>query len=144
MCTCVETIQQTYIGVKRQTEIIAEKSFDIDSFLDKINSVKKQVVSVTNDINDFVELVRQHFVDLNAEDSQMFYKEFVETRAKMFQVYTNLCRSSLYVGMKSAVKEFRSSIDAYSEMCSDLQEFNIKLTKNLEYKELFADLNTIS
>lgn len=68
MCTCVETIQQTYVGVKRQTEVIAEKSFDIDSFLDKINSVKKQVVSVTNDINDFVELVRQHFVDLNAED----------------------------------------------------------------------------
>lgn len=144
MCTCIETIQQTYVGVKRQTEVIAEKSFDIDSFLDKINSIKKQVVSITDDINSFVELVRQHFVDLNEEDSLMFYKEFIETRSKMFQVYNKLCQSSLYVGMKSAVKEFRSSIDAYSEMCNDLQEFNIKLPKDSEYQNLVEKLNALA
>lgn len=144
MCTCVETIQQTYVGVKRQTEIIAEESFDMDSFLDKINSIKKKVVSVTADINSFVELVRQYFVELNAVDSLMLYNEFVATRAIMFQVYANLRNSSVYVGMKTAVKDFRSSINAYSEMCQDLQEFNIKLSENVKYQELLKDLDAIA
>ncbi len=144
MCTCVETIQQTYVGVKKQTEVIADESFDIDAFLDKINSIKKKVVAVTDDINAFVELVRQHFVELNAEDSQMFYNEFVLTRAKMYQVYTKLRKSSFYVGMKSAVKDFHSSIDAFSEMCSDLHEFNVKLSNNSDYKDLVADLDAIA
>ena len=144
MCTCVETIQQTYVGVKKQTEVIADESFDIDVFLDKINTIKKMVVAVTDDINSFVELVRQHFVELNAEDSQTFYDEFVLTRAKMYQVYTKLRKSSYYVGMKSAVKDFHSSIDAFSEMCSDLHEFNVKLSNNLDYKDLVADLDAIA
>lgn len=144
MCTCVETIQQTYVGVKKQTEIIAEESFDMDSFLDKINSIKKKVVSVTADINSFVELVRQYFVELNTADSLMLYNEFVATRAIMFQVYANLRNSSVYVGMKTAVKDFRSSINAYSEMCQDLQEFNIKLSENVKYQELLKDLDAIA
>lgn len=144
MCTCVETIQQTYIGVKRQTEVIAEESFDMDFFWDKINSVKKKVVSVSNDINSFVELVRQYFVELNTEDSLMLYNEFIVTRAKMFEVYANLRNSSVYVGMKTAVKDFRSSIDAFSEMCQDLQEFNIKLSENVKFRELLKDLDDIA
>lgn len=144
MCTYVETIQQTYVGVKRQTEVIAEESFDMDSFLDRINSIKKKVVSITDDINSFVELVRQYFVELNAADSLMLYNEFVATRAKMYQVYANLRNSSVYVGMKTAVKDFRSSIDAYSEMCQDLMEFNIKLSGNVVYQDLVKDLDAIA
>lgn len=32
MCTCVETIQKTFISVKKQTEKIDVYSSDIDSF----------------------------------------------------------------------------------------------------------------
>ena len=62
MCTCVETIQKTFVGVKKQTDKIDDCSFDIDNFLDKINSIEKPVEKVTRDILKLVELVHEHFV----------------------------------------------------------------------------------
>lgn len=144
MCTCVETIQRTFADVKKHTDEMAVCSFDMDDFLDRINSIKKPVEEITGDINHFVELVRQYFVDLSAEDSQELLTEFVKTRAKMYQVYANLCKSKYYIGMKNAVKDFRSSIDSYSEMCHDLQEFNIKLSQDPEYENLVKELVAIA
>ena len=106
MCTCVETIQKTFIGVKKQTDKIDVCSSDIDSFLDRINSIRKPVENVTGDILQFVELVREHFVELNGDDSKMLLDEFVKTRQKMYVVYAKLHKSSLYVCMKTAVKNF--------------------------------------
>ena len=144
MCTCVETIQRTFADVKKQTEEIAVYSFDVDVFLDKINSIRKPVIETKNLINDFVELVRSNFVELSAEDSRMLLAEFVKTRARMYQVYKKLTKSSYYIGMKEAVKDFHSSIDNYNEMCHDLESFNIKLSENPEYGTLLKDLNAIA
>lgn len=144
MCTCVETIQKTFVGVKKQTEIIDDCSFDIDSFLDRINSIKKPVEDVTRDILKLVELVRDHFVELNAEDSVLLLNDFIKTRQKMYEVYAKLHKSSLYVGMKNAVREFRHSADLYSEMCEDLQKYNIDLSKDSDYQNLTERLNAIA
>lgn len=144
MCTCVETIQRQFAGVKKQTDEMAVCTFDVDDFLDKINTIRKPVLEIIDDINNFVELVRYYFVELNAEDSKMLLVEFVKTRAKMYQVYSKLKKSEYYIGMKEAVKEFRCSIDNYSEMCHDLESFNIKLSENPEYGMLLKELNAIA
>ena len=144
MCTCVETIQKTYVDVKEQTDIIDDCSFDMDSFLDRINSIRKPVEDVTRDILKLVELVHEHFVELNAEESVLLLNDFVKTRRKMYEVYVKLYRSSLYVGMKNAVKEFRHSADLYSEMCDDLQKYNVELSKDSDYQNLTERLNAIS
>lgn len=144
MCTCVETIQRTFVGVKKQTDKIDDCSFDIDSFLDRINSIKKPVENVTRDILKLVELVRDHFVELNAEDSVLLLNDFIKTRQKMYEVYAKLHKSSLYVGMKNAVRDFRHSADLYSEMCEDLQKYNIELSKDSDYQNLAERLNAIA
>lgn len=144
MCTCVETIQKTYVDVKEQTDIIDDCSFDMDSFLDRINSIRKPVEDVTRDILKLVELVHEHFVELNAEESVLLLNDFVKTRRKMYEVYVKLYRSSLYVGMKNAVKEFRHSADLYSEMCDDLQKYNVELSKDSDYQNLTERLNAIA
>lgn len=144
MCTCVETIQKTFVSVKKQTDEINVCSSDIDSFLDRINSIRKPVEEVTRDILQFVELVRNHFVELNAEDSASLLNDFIKTRQKMYEAYTKLRNSTLYVGMKNAVKEFRHSADLFSEMCDDLQKYNIDLSKDSEYQDLVDRLNAIS
>lgn len=144
MCTCVETIQKTFVSVKKQTDEINVCSSDIDSFLDRINSIRKPIEEVTRDILQFVELVRNHFVELNAEDSASLLNDFIKTRQKMYEAYTKLRNSTLYVGMKNAVKEFRHSADLFSEMCDDLQKYNIDLSKDSEYQDLVDRLNAIS
>ena len=144
MCTCVETIQKTFISVKKQTEKIDVCSSDIDSFLDRINSIRKPVEDVTRDILKLVELVHEHFVELNAEESVLLLNDFVKTRRKMYEVYVKLYKSSLYVGMKNAVKEFRHSADLYSEMCDDLQKYNVELSKDSDYQNLTERLNAIA
>jgi hypothetical protein len=144
MCTCVETIQKTFVGVREQTERIDDCSFDMDSFLDRINSIRKPVEDVTRDILKLVELVHEHFVELNAEESVLLLNDFVKTRRKMYEVYVKLYKSSLYVGMKNAVKEFRHSADLYSEMCDDLQKYNVELSKDSDYQNLTERLNAIA
>lgn len=144
MCTCVETIQKTFIDVREQTEKIDDCSFDIDIFLDRINSIRKPVEDVTRDIIKLVELVHVHFVELNAEDSILLLNDFIKTRQKMYEVYTKLRKSSLYVGMKNAVKEFRHSADLFSEMCDDLQRYNVELSKDSDYQNLTEKLNAIA
>lgn len=144
MCTCVETIQNTFIGVKKQTDKIDVCSSDIDSFLDRINSIRKPVENVTGDILQFVELVREHFVELNGDDSKMLLDEFVKTRQKMYVVYAKLHKSSLYVGMKTAVKNFYYSANLFSEMCDDLQKYNIELPKDSDYQDRVEKLNAIA
>ena len=144
MCSCVETIQKTFVGVKKQTDEINVCSSDIDSFLDRINSIRKPVEEITRDILQFVELVRDHFVELNAEDSALLLTDFIKTRQKMYEAYTKLRNSTLYVGMKNAVKEFRHSADLFSEMCEDLQKCNIELSKDSEYQNLVERLNAIA
>lgn len=144
MCTCVETIQKTFVGVKKQTDIIDNCSFDIDSFLDRINSIRKPVEDVTRDILKLVELVHDHFVEINAEDSVLLLNDFIKTRQKMYEVYAKLYKSSLYVGMKNAVKEFRHSADLFSEMCEDLQKYNVQLSKDSDYQNLTEKLNAIA
>lgn len=144
MCTCVETIQKKFIGVKEQTEKINSCSSDMDSFLDKINSIRKPVEKVTRDILQFVELVHEHFIELDVDDSKMLLNEFVKTRQKMYVVYAKLHKSSLYVGMKTAVKDFYYSANLFSELCDDLQKYNIELPKDSDYQDQVEKLNAIA
>ena len=62
----------------------------------------------------------------------------------MFEAYKKLHNSTLYIGMKNAVKEFRHSADLFSEMCEDLQKYNIELSKDSEYQDLVERLNAIA
>jgi uncharacterized membrane-anchored protein YhcB (DUF1043 family) len=144
MCTCVETIKNTFVGVKKQTDEIDVCSSNVDSFLDRINSIRKPVEEVTRDILQFVELVRDHFIELNAEDSASLLNDFIKTRQKMYEAYNKLRYSTLYVGMKNAVKEFRHSADLFSEMCEDLQKYNVQLSQDSDYQNLTERLNAIA
>lgn len=144
MCTCVETIQKTFYDVKKQTDKIAVSSSDIDSFLDRINSIRIPLEGVTGDILELVELVRLHFVELDAKDSIELLHDFLKTRNKMYEVYAKLYRSTLYVGMKNAVKEFHHSANLFSELCDDLQKYNVELPNDSIYQSQVDKLNAIA
>lgn len=62
----------------------------------------------------------------------------------MYEVYTKLYKSTLYIGMKTAVKNFYYSANLFSEMCDDLQKYNIDLPKDSDYQNQVEKLNAIA
>ena len=62
----------------------------------------------------------------------------------MYDVYTKLYRSSLYVGMKNAVKEFHHSANLFSELCDDLHKYNVELPDDSMYQSQVEKLNAIA
>ena len=143
MCTCIAEIKASYTQVRKQAEYAVEKSYDIDDFLDAVNVVKKQVALVTDETNALVELVRNHFTEITVAEAEDLLALSGHIQKKMQQVYLNLLRSPLLVGMEQTVELYRQSMSDFDELCRDMRTFNVNLAQDTEFQRVSAMLNDL-
>jgi hypothetical protein len=143
MCTCIAEIKASYTQVRKQAEYAVEKSYDIDDFLDAVNVVKKQVALVTDETNALVELVRNHFTEITVAEAEDLLALSGPIQKKMQQVYLNLLRSPLLVGMEQTVELYRQSMSDFDELCRDMRTFNVNLAQDTEFQRVSAMLNDL-
>ena len=143
MCTCIAEIKASYTQVRKQAEYAVEKSYDIDDFLDAVNVVKKQVALVTDETNALVELVRNHFSEITVAEAEDLLALSDPIQKKMQQVYLNLLRSPLLVGMEQTVELYRQSMSDFDELCRDMRTFNVNLAQDAEFQRVSAMLNDL-
>lgn len=143
MCTCIAEIKASYTQVRKQAEYAVEKSYDIDDFLDAVNVVKKQVALVTDETNALVELVRNHFTEITVAEAEDLLSLSGPIQKKMQQVYLNLLRSPLLVGMEQTVELYRQSMSDFDELCRDMRTFNVNLAQDTGFQRVSAMLNDL-
>ena len=134
MCTCIAEIKESYTQVRKQAEYVVEQSYDIDDFLDAINAVRKPLDSVTSETNALVELVRSHFTEITVPEAEELLQLSEPIQKKMQQVYLNLLRSPLRVGMEQSVDLFRQAMSDFDELCHDMKTFNIDLAQDEHFQ----------
>ena len=135
MCTCIAEIKETYTQVRKQAEHVVEQSCDIDDFLDAINEVRKELDCVTDETNSLVELVRDHFTEITVLEAEELLLLSEPIQKKMQQLYLNLLRSPLRVGMEQSVDLFRQAKSDFDELCHDMKTFNIDLAQNEHFQQ---------
>lgn len=135
MCTCIAEIKESYTQVRKQAEYVVEQSYDIDDFLDAINAVRKPLDSVTSETNALVELVRSHFTEITVPEAEELLQLSEPIQKKMQQVYLNLLRSPLRVGMEQSVDLFRQAMSDFDELCHDMKTFNIDLAQDEHFQQ---------
>lgn len=143
MCTCIADIKAGYRQVWKQAEYAVEKSCDIDDFLDAVNVVKKQVALITDETNDLIELVRNHFTEITVTEAEDLLSLSGPIQKKMQQVYLNLLRSPLLAGMEQTVDNYRQSMSDFDELCHDMRTFNVSLAQDVEFQRMSAMLNDL-
>lgn len=135
MCTCIAEIKESYTQVRKQAEYVVEQSYNIDDFLDAINAVRKPLDSVTSETNALVELVRSHFTEITVPEAEELLQLSEPIQKKMQQVYLNLLRSPLRVGMEQSVDLFRQAMSDFDELCHDMKTFNIDLAQDEHFQQ---------
>lgn len=143
MCACIDIIKETYTDVLEQTEYVAKQSFNMDDYLDAIIHFTKQFESLTEKINNLVELVRDHFTELTVEESKDLLAESRIMRKNMTQLYKTTCDSSLYPGLKTVVKKYHESVSDFSELCNDLDTWNVRIPADVEFQKTIDTLNSL-
>lgn len=134
MCTCIAEIKESYTQVRKQAEYVVEQSYNIDDFLDAINAVRKPLDSVTSETNALVKLVRSHFTEITVPEAEELLQLSEPIQKKMQQVYLNLLRSPLRVGMEQSVDLFRQAMSDFDELCHDMKTFNIDLAQDEHFQ----------
>ena len=135
MCTCIAEIKESYTQVRKQAEYVVKQSYDIDDFLDAINAVRKPLDSVTSETNALVELVRSHFTEITVPEAEELLQLSEPIQKKMQQVYLDLLRSPLRVGMEQSVDLFRQAMSDFDELCHDMKTFNIDLAQDEHFQQ---------
>ena len=143
MCACIDIIKETYTDVLEQTVYVAKQSFSMDDYLDAIIHFTKQFEDLTGRINNLVELVRDHFTELTTDETKDLLAESRVMRKNMAQLYKTACDSSLYPGLKTVVKQYHESVSDFSELCNDLQTWNVNIPADAEFQKTLDALNTL-
>jgi len=143
MCTCMTDIKASYTNVWKQTEEVANQSFDMDDFLDAINVVRKELTMVTDKTNELVELVRSHFTEITIPEAEELVSLSEPIQKKMQVVYLKLLASPLYVGMGTAADLYRQAMSDFDELCHDMETFNINLAKDPDFISVSQTLNDL-
>ena len=143
MCACIDIIKETYTDVLEQTVYVAKQSFNMDDYLDAIIHFTKQFEDLTGRINNLVELVRDHFTELTTDETKDLLAESRVMRKNMAQLYKTACDSSLYPGLKTVVKQYHESVSDFSELCNDLQTWNVNIPADAEFQKTLDALNTL-
>lgn len=143
MCACIDIIKETYSDVLVQTEYVAKQSFNMDDYLDAVIHFTKQFEDLTDKINNLVELVREHFTELTPDESLFLLKESKEMRKNMTNLYNSVRASSFYPGLKTVVKKYHESVSDFSELCNDLEIFNVKIPNDVEFQKTIDTLNSL-
>lgn len=144
MCTCIAEIKESYTKVRHQTAEVAQQQFDIDDYLDQVNLVRKKVELITEETNNLVETVRDHFTEFDIQETTELLAHSTPILILMDQLSQKLVESPLYPGLKNAVENYRDCVSDFQELCSDLQTFNIDLRRDEEFQKSCELLRTIA
>jgi len=144
MCTCIAEIKESYTKVRYQTAEVAQQQFDIDSYLDKAIAVRKEVEKITDETNDLVETVRNHFTEFDIQETTELLAHSTPILILMDQLYRKLVQSPFYDALKSAVDSYRDCMSNFQELCSDLQTFNIDVPRNEKCRAIEEKLRELA
>ena len=135
MCTCIAEIKESYTKVRHQTAEVAQQQFDIDDYLDRVNVVRKELEQITDETNNLVELVRDHFTEFDIQETVELLAHSTPILILMDQLHQKLVESPLYSGLKTAVENYRDCVSDFQELCTDLQTFNIDVPRSEKCRE---------
>ena len=135
MCTCIAEIKESYTKVRYRTAEVAQQKFDIDDYLDMVNTVCKEVEQITDETNGLVETVRDHFTEFDIQETTELLAHSTPILILMDQLHQKLVESPLYPGLKTAVDNYRDCVSDFQELCTDLQVWNIDVPHNAEALE---------
>ena len=144
MCTCIAEIKESYTKVRYQTAEVAQQQFDMDDYLDKVNVVRKKVEQITQETNNLVETVRDHFTEFDEQETTELLAHSTPILILMDYLHQKLMDSPLYPGLKTAVENYRDCVSDFQELCTDLQTFNIDLRCDEEFQKSSELLRGIS
>ena len=130
MCTCIAEIKDAYTKVRRQTAEVAQQSFDIDDYLDMVIVVRKKLEQITDETNNLVETVRDHFTEFDEQETTELLAHSTPILILMDQLHQKLVVSQLYPGLKTAADNYRDCVSDFQELCTDLQVWNIDVPRN--------------
>ncbi len=140
MCTCIAEIKKSYTKVRHQTAEIAQQRFDVDDYLDNVLVVKKELISITDETNALIELVRSHFTEFDIQETTELLAHSTPILILMDQLYEKLMESPLYPGLKTTVEIYHDCVSDFQELCSDLQVWNIDIPRNQQCLEAERNL----
>ena len=135
MCTCIAEIKESYTKVRHQTAEVAQQRFDIDDYLDRVIVVRKKLEQITEETNNLVETVRDHFTEFDEQETTELLAHSTPILILMDQLHQKLVESPLYPGLKTALENYRDCVSDFQELCSDLQQFNIDLRHDEEFQK---------
>ena len=144
MCSCIAEIKDSYTKVRHQTAVVAQQQFDIDDYLDMVNIVRKKLEQITEETNNLVEKVRDHFTEFDIQETVELLAYSTPILILMDQLHQKLVGSPLYSGLKSAAENYRDCVSDFQELCTDLQTFNIDLRRDEEFQKSSKLLRTIA
>ena len=121
--------------MRHQTAEVAQQRFDIDDYLDRVIVVRKKVEKITEETNNLVETVRDHFTEFDEQETTELLAHSTPILILMDQLHQKLVESPLYPGLKTAVENYRDCVSDFQELCSDLQQFNIDLRHDEEFRK---------
>lgn len=136
MCTCIAEIKDSYTKVRFQTAEVAQQRFDVDDYLDKVISVRKNVEQITDETNHLIETVRDHFTEFDEQETTELLAHSTPILILMDQLHQKLVESPLYPGLKTAAENYRDCVSEFQELCTDLQTFNIDVPRNERCREV--------
>ena len=143
MCICIVEIKESYTKVRCQTAEVAQQQFDIDDYLDRVNVVRKELEQITDETNNLVELVRDHFTEFDIQETVELLAHSTPILILMDQLHQKLVESPLYSGLKTAVENYRDCVSDFQELCTDLQTFNIDVPRSEKCRETEEQLKKI-
>lgn len=144
MCTCIAEIKESYTKVRRQTAEVAQQQFDIDDYLDMVNVVCKKLEQITDETNNLVEKVRDHFTEFDIQETVELLAHSTPILILMDQLHQKIMKSPLFQGLKTAVENYRDCVSDFQELCTDLQTFNIDLKRDEDFQKSSEFLRTIA
>ena len=144
MCTCIAEIKESYTKVRHQTAEVAQQKFDIDDYLDIVIVVRKKLEQITEETNNLVETVRDHFTEFDEQETIELLAHSAPILILMDQLHQKLVESPLYPGLKTTADNYRDCVSDFQELCSDLQQFNIDLRHDEDFLKACEQLRSLA
>ena len=144
MCTCIAEIKESYTKVRLQTAEVAQQKFDIDDYLDMVIVVRKKLEQITDETNNLVETVRDHFTEFDEQENTELLAQSTPLLILMDQLHQKLVTSPLYPGLMTAAENYRDCVSDFQELCSDLQQFNIDLRHDEDFLKACDQLRSLA
>ena len=118
-----------------QAREVAQQQFDMDDYLDKVNVIRKKVERITDETNNLVETVRDHFTEFDEQETTELLAHSTPILILMDQLHQKLIYSPLYPGLETVVENYLDCVSDFQELCTDLQVWNIDVPRNSEVLE---------